>query len=413
MNLFEKIGVWLRREKREQPAETGTSSDLLEALLPSNGVTEKQAMNIPTFAACVNLISNIVSTIPFQLYRKTDGKAERIEDDIRVRLINNETGDIMDGSQLKRAVVVDYLLNGAGYVYINKQRNTFKSLHYVDPSAISVLKNSDPIYKTADFMVNGQRYRDFDFIKLCRYTKDGATGKGIVSENNEALTAMYNLLKFEKVLAITGGNKKGFLKAQRELDKKAMADLRAAWQKMYSDTTENVMVLNAGIDFQDISSTSTEMQLNEHKRSNAAEICRIFGIPTIIFDGQATDDVWQMMFKTAINHILTAFEAALNKDFLLESEKPTHYFAADTSVILRGDILKRYQAYEIAVRNNILLTDDCRAREGEPPLGMDFIRLKLSDVFYDIKTKTFYTPNTNQQTKITGGEKQSEPENES
>ena len=315
----------------------------------------------------------------------------------------------MDGSQLKRAVIVDYLLNGAGYVYINKQRNTFKSLHYVDPSAISVLKNSDPIYKTVDFMVNGQRYRDFDFIKLCRYTKDGVTGKGIVAENNEALTAMYNLLKFEKVLAITGGNKKGFLKAQRELDKKAMADLRAAWQKMYSDTTENVMVLNAGIDFQDISSTSTEMQLNEHKRSNAAEVCRIFGIPTIIFDGQATDEVWQMMFKTAINHILTAFESALNKDFLLESEKGIYYFAADTSVILRGDILKRYQAYKYALDSNLLLHDEIRAKEGEKPLGMNFIRWKLSDVFYDIKSETFYTPNTNQQTKITGGDKKDEP----
>ena len=47
--------------------------------------------------------------------------------------------------------------------------------------------------------------------------------------------------------------------------------------------------------------------------------------------------------------------------------------------------------------------DEVREKENMEPLGLDFIKLGLQDVLYDPKTKTVYTPNTNQSNKI-GGE---------
>ena len=64
--------------------------------------------------------------------------------------------------------------------------------------------------------------------------------------------------------------------------------LREAWRNLYSNNSEDVMVLNEGMDFQESSSTSVEMQLNENKQTNGTEICKLFGIPPSILLGGAT-----------------------------------------------------------------------------------------------------------------------------
>ena len=72
------------------------------------------------------------------------------------------------------------------------------------------------------------------------------------------------------------------------------------------------------------------------------------------------------------------------------------YFICDTSELLKGDILKRYQAYKTGLESNVLQIDEVRYKEYLPPLGINFIKLGLQDVLYDPKTKTIYTPNMNQ-----------------
>lgn len=110
----------------------------------------------------------------------------------------------------------------------------------------------------------------------------------------------------------------------------------------------------------------------------------------------------------AVMPVIRAFETALNQGLLLESERHRHYFAFDTTELLKGDILKRYQAYQIGLANNFLQADEVRYKEDLKPLGFNFIRLGLQDVLLDPKTNTIYTPNTNQTTMFGQSIQQSE-----
>lgn len=384
---------------------------LLQAGLLRDRITKTEALNIPSVAGCVELISNTIAILPIKLYKDVGGKIEIVEDN-RINLLNDDTGDTLDGFQFKKAIVEDYLLNGAGYAYINKERNNVKSIHYVDYDNVSVIMNVDPIFKSYDIMVNGKTYRDFEFIKVTRKTKDGVTGEGIIKENKEILSVAYNSLVYENVLVKTGGNKKGFLKSQRRLSKEAIEELKAAWNNLYKNNTENVIVLNEGLEFQESSNTSVEMQLNENKKTNSTEICKLFNVPPILLEGNAnlTDAIYNNFIKLAILPILNAIETALNKDLLLPSEKESFFFAFDTKDLLKGDMEKRYKAYEVAVKNGILQIDEVRYKENLEPLGLDFIKLGLQDVLYNPKTKEIYTPNTNKTVdmdkldKLEGGE---------
>lgn len=389
-----------KKEERELTADVGDL--LLRALIGSGEITKEQAMNIPAVTACLGIISDTIASLPVLLYKEGEGKVSEVKDE-RVELLNDDTGDTLDGFQFKKAMVEDYLLNGAGYSYINRERNRVKSIHYVENRSVSVNINTDPIFKSYDILINGTTYRDFEFIKLTRKSKDGITGVGIIEENNKMLSVAYNTLIFEELLVKTGGNKKGFLKSANRLSKDAIEDLKLAWKELYSnDNSENVVVLNNGLDFKEASNTSVEMQLNENKKTNATEICKLFVVPESILSGKASDSEYNNWIKVCILPILIALQTAFNKDLLLPSEKGSFYFAFDTRELLKGDIEKRFRAYEIAIKNKFFEINDVRFLEDLSPIEAfnDMVVLGLNDVLYNIKTGEVYTPNTDKTTNM-------------
>jgi HK97 family phage portal protein len=344
-----------------------------------------------------------VASIPIKLYKKEGQKIQSMDDDPRVQMLNTTTGDLLDGFQMRKAIVDDYLIYGAGYMFINRQRNNVASLNYVsNPSVGVALLNPDPIFKSYEFIIFGRNYKDFQLVKLTRKTRDGVTGTGILTEANKILSVAYNTLVFEDMLVRTGGNKKGFLKAKSKLSPEAIKGLKTAWNNLYANNTENVVVLNDGIEFQEANNSSVEMQINQNKITNNEAIAKMLNVPVEILNGKVTnmDGLYEGFVKLAILPILKAFESALNKDLLLEKEKGSFYFAFDTNELVKGDILKRFQAYDLAVKDGILQIDEIRSKENLEPLGLDFIKLGLADVLYNPTTKEIYTPNTNAITKM-------------
>lgn len=193
------------QEKQSQSSEDA----LLVASLADDIMTREQAMNVPAFAACVNKITEAISTIPFKLYRTDeDGRLEEIKDDRRVQFLNEDTGDTLDGVQFKRAMSRDYLLGKGGYAYVNRCGSEIQSIHYVQEGEISFVYDVDPIFKDYNILVRENSYKPFEFLKILRNTQDGMCGRSIISENSEVISVTYNSLKYEKNLVKTGGNKK-------------------------------------------------------------------------------------------------------------------------------------------------------------------------------------------------------------
>ncbi len=409
MGLIKEWREWRDYRRIQEFRESGMDELLLQAGLTSAVLTKEEALSIPSVGTCVDLISDIIATLPIKLHKETSGKVEEVEEDRRIILLNDETYDTLDGFQFKKALVTDYLLEGAGYAYINRKRNNVESIHYIENRNVSVLVGIDPIFKSYDISVNGVNYREFEFIKIARNSKDGVTGNGIIKDHNKILSVAYNTLVFEESLVKTGGNKKGFLKSLGRLSKDAITELKTAWNNLYKNNTENIVVLNNGLDFKEASSTSVEMQLNENKKTNSSEINKLFKVPDSILDGSANEEVHTNFIKNCILPIIRAIETALNKDLLLPSEKEqSFYFAFDMKELIKGDIEKRYKAYEIAIKTGWMQIDEVRYLEDQPPLGLDFIKLGLQDVLYDPKTKTIYTPNTNKTADISEGGQVSE-----
>ena len=395
LRLFERLF-----RKNEIRSEVISADDQIMRALSGVEVSPDTAMEIPAVSACVDFISQVIASLPVKLFCENREKniTEEIKDDPRLRLLNDETGDLLDPVQMKQAVIKDYFLRGGGFIYPEMDNNRVVSLRYIGRKFISIYNKSyDPVFKVGEYILtNGMTLRDDQLIKVLRETDDGLTGYSIIDQHQQLLSGMYRSLLYEKMLVTTGGNKKGFLVSDVKLDEKSMDALRKAWNEMYANTGNTMMILNKGLTFHESSNTSVEMQLSENKVRNNELACQIFGMSADAVSGRLNDEGLAAIIKSAVIPVITVFEAALNKGLLLPSERDLKYFSFDTTEMLRGDILKRYQAYKMGLESNVLQIDEVRYKEDLPPLGLNWIKLGLQDVLYDPKTKTIYTPNMNQ-----------------
>lgn len=397
MNFFKQMF-----EKRAEPEKVTPSieSELLSIIMSGNAINTKIALGIPVLASAINLISSMVASVTYKLYT-TDEKGNLKEcDDRRVRLLNKETGDLLNGYEMKRAFVRDYLLMGNGYIYIEKWRNEIESLRYVKEINVSVNKNCDPIFKVAKYIVNGVEYYPDQFLTIARNSEDGVTGKGILEENALSIRLVNNMLKMLNSSVSGGGVKKGFLKSQKGLTREAMDKLKEDFRKMYNNEENAVIVLNNGMEFDPATETSTEMQLQELYNGIGEDIGEILLVPQNIINGKANENEYRNWFKNCILPILNEICASLNEQLLLESEKDNYFWQADISSIENGDIKSMFEAYKIALDANILQLDEVRKKLGHPPLGFNYIKLGLDSVLMDTEKGIIYTPNTNSTTKM-------------
>jgi len=373
------------------------SAELLKALMGNTTLTREEALQIPVVKGCVRILSEIVAELPLKIYRKNiDGKVEEIKNDYRRYLLNVDPGDTLTASQFWRAIITDYYVGKGGYAYLNRSGNHIESIHYVEDHYVNIIKSIDPIFKDFRLNVAGMPYEPWDFFMLLRNTRDGSSGVPIQEECSVPLAAAYYSMKMESISARKGGMKKGFLTSERPLTPEQIADLKASWKKLFEDNSENMMVLNKGLDYRDAQHNAREMQMDEQRNTSMKEDAMLLGVVSSILSGNMTDKDEAIFIKYGLTPLLSDIEASLDRCLLLESERNTCYWAFDTKELTRASIKERFEAYEVAQRANIMQLDEIRKQEDLEPLGMNFIQLGLDTVLYDPKTKRVYTPNTGQ-----------------
>lgn len=400
------MGLFDIFKKREEASETTQSTNqeastqiatdvLLQALLNQETITREQALTLPAVSGAVNLISNMIASMPVKLYKYKQGKVEPVEDDTRVALLNGDTGDTLDAFQLKQALVEDYLMDKGGYCYIRRNRNDVTGLFYVKPIYVQTIPNFKPIYKDYQILVLGEEHYKHEFIKLLRSTKDGATGIGLTQEVGKAIETAFNTLLYQLNMVKSGGNKKGFLKSQRKLGQDEINILKQAWNRLYANNKENVVVLNNGLEFQESSNNAVEMQMNDSKKTLNDEINNLFHI--------YPNDFYRT-FKEAIYPIIVAFRTTLNRELLLEKEKKNYFFDFDVKEILKANPKERAETYKLYKEIGLKTINEMRKEEDMNHIdGLDVINVGLGAVLYDTVNHVYYTPNTDTVTSPSDG----------
>lgn len=382
----------------EQRAEDNEFIDMAEDIdlsLPfydqNTRVTRQQALSVPAVASALFLISGIIAGIPVKLYRREGKQIVEVSDDPRIKLLNVETNAVLGAFETKQSMLNDLIMEGSCYCYIGKKGNKAESLQYVPNYRVAVIDNGRLINRQVFYLIDGQRYDEFNLVRAVRNSTDGVRGRGLLDDNNMQISSMYNALVYENGV-ISKGVRKGFLKSEGRLTVKALEALKRAWRYITSKRGQNgVIVLNKGITFESADSTAVENQLNESKQTNADLVYKLFGFTADTF---TNEKAFNIFIKTTVMPIVNCFTESINRALLLENEKGTYYFSLDMNDLQKADMLTRFNAYKTALDSNWISADEIRQREDLSPIGIDFVNMNLANVFYYPKDKKVYTPNT-------------------
>lgn len=403
------IGIFKRKKKIEKRAESPSVLTLEGLVAYGTKITREQALEIPTVAACVGKLADTVARLPIHLHQKVDDKVVEVKGDPRLKQLNGETGDAMNAVEMWTAALSDYFLGRGAWIYIEPQ---FEGLHYVDSRSVGIISNADPIFKQFCVNINGQNYYDWQFIKLLRKTRNGWDNVPIQEESATIFSAAYNSIKLENQMNVNGGCKPGFLKSSHILTKESADMIRENYNSMFSNDGGSqkgkVVVLNEGIDFQAVTNTAVELQMNENKKVNSIEICKLFGFPHTIIDGGASEED-KKQFISVVVSIVNRIETALDTVMLYEDEKEKgYYWSFDTRELTRGNMKERYEAYAIALEKHFLQIDEVRREEDYEPVGFNFVTMGLGDILLNPETMEVFTPNTGQTSNLLTGESRAE-----
>lgn len=401
------MGIFDFLKDKKQETREITGETLLTQLNGGYYITAQQAQEIPAVAACLEYVGNKVALLPLKLYeRDKDGRISEIKNDKRTRLFNIQPSEYFDGFLFKKMLTKDYILYGRCYAYIKRRYNDIEELVYLQPGDVTQNANTDALNRYIKYWVQGNSVDSLNIFSALRSSTDGGTGRGLLDDNAEALKTAYSELLFEQNMIDKQGMKKGYLSVDNKINETALKDLKEKWNRTYSGDSNETMVLNAGIKFNELASTPAEMQVIEARKASYNNICGLFGIAPSVLEGTATPETETATFETAVLPPAKAIEAAINRVLLLESEKDKRFFAFDMDEARKGSLSERFESYEKAVANGIYQPDEIREMENKPPLGLNYIKLGLQDVLYDPKKEMIYVPNMGQSIKLGGEAKQ-------
>lgn len=164
--------------------------------------------------------------------------------------------------------------------------------------------------------------------------------------------------------------------------------LRESWNALYTGSTNagKTVVLEEGLDYQALSLSPNDMQMNEVNKMLVSEICRVFNIPESLINANAnkyaSNEANNITFlQTCLSPIITAIESSLNKNLLSKQEKMSgFYFRFDTSEILRTTEAEKINAVSAGLKNGVYSFNEARAKLDLAKSDKDYFVLSLGNV---------------------------------
>ena len=365
------FGIAGRREPGVQQSAAGSKQ------VANIVVNEDTALRLSATWACVRLISEAVGGLPLNCYKyNPDGSRELDTSHPLAVLFSGKPNRYQNRVEFFETMTMQLALHGNCYAAIQRSGNRIIGLVPLMAEQMEVTLGADGsvIYKYTDgtnvtiyaaesiwhpkLMGNG-----IVGLSPLEYARN-SIGVGLASENRV------------KALAQNGFKPTGVL----TIDKLLKPEQREAIRKQFADLAEGsddpLKVLEAGMQYQQISMNPKDVQLLETRRFQIEDIARFFGVPSVLINDTTASTVWgsgveqivQGFYKLGLRPYLERYEASIKNSLLAPGERSQYDFEFDFNALLRGDEKSRFEMYREAVMNGLKTINECRKLEALPPI---------------------------------------------
>lgn len=345
------------------------------------------ALQVSAVWACVELLSDVVASLPIYVYQMNNGVRELARDSGLWWLLHTKPNSRQTPMEFFQYMTMNFIMRGNAYARI--QRNSRGEAIALWPLA------ADQIQVTLldDGSLSYEYYYDG---KIIVYSQDTILhfrdkGNGIVgmsrldymrATNNLAVNAQ----NLTNKLYANDNKRAGVFSIDKTLTPEQRTMVRENFKGLTEAGGDDLLVLEAGAKFEPLTLTPAEVQLLETRRFSIEDIARWFGIPSILINDLTNrvpygnnDDLIQFFYKFKLRSLLVNFEQAMTARVMTVSERSAYTIEFGLDALLRSSLKERMDIYSKAVQNGIYTRNFCRQLENEPPMeGGDMLTAQVN-----------------------------------
>jgi len=367
--------------------QTGTQNTRASS---TKNVSFDQAMSQSAFWASTRLLTETVAAMPLVCYKRdleTNVKQPLINYDLW-RVLNYRPNSYQTRTEFFEQIMLNLVTRGNSYCVIGKTGKRITSLTPI-PSAqteIVLLDDGTEVYKLEDASGNVNIYASSSIWHV-KIFGNGRIGLSPLSYAASTLGMSIDLSSRMATLSANGGKTNGVL----TIDQALKPDQRASIKKTFAGLTEGnrdeLLVLEAGMKYQQTSLSPTDMQLLESRRFSIEDVARFMGVPSVLINDTSASTTWgsgieqinQGFYKLNLKPYLERIESSIKRWLMAQDDWEAVDIEFNFDSLLRADKATRLDSQSKGVNAGILKPNEARAEEGLPPAnGGDEIYLNGS-----------------------------------
>ena len=346
-------------------------------------ITQNDSLRLGTVYACVRLISDSISTMPVDTFRRLNG--ERVP--VRPRPI---WLDFPDSGVTKtdhfQEVLVSLLIDGNAFIRVIRDDNGITGLVVLNPQHVHVSRNAEGriIYTMTH---NDRPLFSDEVIHITEMRKPGQLrGESRIELIKESLGLAKALEEFAARFFGQGSTTTGIIEFPGNLTKEQAKQMVDAFEQNHKGLRRSHRpgVLAGGAKFTKTGVDPDAAQMLESRRLSIEEIARAFRCPPSML-GVTTPGAMSYASVEAnaihfVTHTLRPYVAKL-EDAYSRLLPEGVFLRFNMEALLRGDSQTRAQVYSTALQAGYMSINDVRRLEDFSPVdGGDNYRVPLANV---------------------------------
>lgn len=365
-------------------ALAGGSADWLDAKRTGTRyVAPWLAENLAAYLAAINAVASAIGAFPALIYRRTKEGREEVEDHAISSLIHEGPNPTQGWPDFIEMLIAETLAHGNGVAEIITDRRsgmvTALKPHPWRSVTPLILANGRMVYDVPEGPAPGvgsartKRLLDSDVIHLRDRSDDGLIGRPRLSRCAAPARVALSMQSYSEELYDNSARPSGVLSIESDLSPENLETLRTQADARFAGIKNagRLAILSGGkMSYSPLATSPEDMEMLSARRFGVEEIARIFQIPPPLiqdythntFTNSHAASLW--FAQHTLGPWVRKLEESFKRALFSEGERQTHSIEFDMSSLLRGDAAQRWAAHDIAVKNDILSTDEIRQIEG-------------------------------------------------
>jgi len=351
-------------------------------------MNQTAAMKIGVVYSAVRLIADTVSTLPLDVYFRSDG--ERVPFRPKPAWVDFPEADPTVGrSDFYQTIIMSVLLAGNSYTRVLRDTDgSVLALSNLDPMRVQPRRNSMGFIEFVfdnSIVISGE-----DMVHITDMRKAGdIKGESRVDQLKDVLGISRALDEWSARYFGQGTVSSGIIAYPGDMTAEQADRLKEQFEKNSRGmrNAHRPNILTGGAKYERMSDDAAQAQLVEAKKFAVEEVARIFKIQPSMLGSQvpgarayASQEQDSVSFVTiTLRPLIHKLEEAFGR--LLRPVSPAAFLRFNMEGLLRGDIQSRYAAYSQGVQAGFLSINDIRRLEDLRNVdGGDVMRVPLSHV---------------------------------